>query len=130
MKHQFTGTRCIHCGVSIAISGYSQECPSRPTETKQAHSDSYISPIDHDRIADPQSRREPIGIDFSKLFGKPGQKKCPRCNEFAWFNMKSKTKTTGYIGVEGPFGILFGKPLQQTSSCQVCSNCGSERNLF
>src|SRR5882672_1295976 len=27
--HQFRSSRCIHCGVDLAISGYSEVCPAR-----------------------------------------------------------------------------------------------------
>lgn len=56
--HEFSGNRCVHCGVNIATSGYSEGCPARrasPPKIRRSYATSHPIPPTHHTRTQPES---------------------------------------------------------------------------
>jgi hypothetical protein len=99
MLHRFHGNKCVFCGVSLAVSGYSESCPAREDEEP--------------------AKVKPRGTRDASA----AHRVCYRCGEAVVPKIVRETTTTGYV--DTPIaGHHVLRPIENTRLAAECPKCG------
>ena len=107
MLHEFRSNECIHCGISIAVSGYSEPCPARAN-----------GPM-------PPMRSQPVRPE--PAVRSPLEGRCYRCQNLIIPKITQQNIVRGGIAVPvGNNAVLI--PSQEMKYAAECPICGVPLN--
>jgi hypothetical protein len=81
MKHKFAGNKCTFCGVSIAVSGYSEECPARPTQSPTSVKRTYSREEYGNPDFETPAYIPPVRATPASMASNPSLISCPDCGQ-------------------------------------------------
>jgi hypothetical protein len=99
MLHEFHGNKCVFCGVSLAVSGYSEHCPARPQ-----------TEFPKERKA--RQTRSPIAVT------------CYRCRQSIIPRIVQQNRVRGAVGLP-LLGHQIFVPVQGGRYHMECPTCGA-----
>jgi RNA polymerase subunit RPABC4/transcription elongation factor Spt4 len=136
MRHHFVGEKCTFCGVSLAVSGYSEECPAQPSIPLAHRPDMNSFETGKGRLTNcpdcggivsrnaqscphcgapvsDAARKSVLMEQFFKDTGQAHKPRCPICGmpNLTRLSLMDRITTTGFVGTAG--------------KTMKCSSCGA-----